>query len=207
MMEVEVPQRADVLGLVTANLAPLAPLGRPQFSGVFLRLRTWLAHHALSHHVPPHRGVGPQRAELFIGLHQRPQVVVVQLIGPVRVIVILVRQTFDEVGIQGHLAAIFPHGPSQGAHRIVPLLTRAVEPTFHRLGREVDLAPRHRMRPRLGGQRFEGGLEFSSRRRRAQQRAHHREAKPGPQGRGGESRLCGHHSSSRIEYTKVKKRL
>ena len=183
-MEVEVPQRADVLGLVTADLPLLAPQGRQQFSRMFLRLQTRLAHHALRHHVPPHRGVGPQRTEDFLGLHQRLQVVVVQLIGPVRVIVVLVRQTFEEVRLQGHLPAIFPHGPSQDAHRIVLLLASEVEPTFQRLGREADLAPGHRMRPLLGGQELQSGLEFSPRRRCAQQRAHHREAETRPQGRG-----------------------
>ena len=40
VMEVEVPQRADVFGFVTADLAPLAPLGSQQFSRKFLRLQS-----------------------------------------------------------------------------------------------------------------------------------------------------------------------
>jgi hypothetical protein len=196
VMEVEVPQRADVFRLITADLALLASQGRAQFAGVFLRLQARLAHHTLSDHVPPHGGIGLQRTEYLLGLHQRLQVVVVQLVGPVRVVVVLVRQTFEDIRLQRHLPAIFPYGPPQAPHGIVPLLAREVEPTFQRLGREADLAPGHRMRPPLGGQRLQGGLEFSSGRRRAQQRTHDREAKPLPQGRSGENRLSGHHSSS-----------
>ena len=196
VMEVQVPQPADVLGLVTADLTPLTPQRRQQFSGVFLRLQTGLAHQPLGHHVPPHRGVGLQRTEYFLGLHQGLQVVVVQLIGPVRVIVVLVRQTLEEVRLQGHLPAIFPHGPPQAAQRIVPLLPRTVQPTFQRLGRETHLAAAHRMRPGLGGQRFDGGLEFSPRRGRTQQRTHHREAKTRPQSGCQGSERFGHHVSS-----------
>ena len=161
VMEVEVPQCADVLGLVTADLTPLAPLGRQQFSRDVSSASDGACAPAPAPPctAAPWSRTGADRAS--IGLHQRLQVVVVQLIGPVRVIVVLVRQTFDEVRLQGHLPAIFPHGASQDAHRIVPLLASAVEPTFNRLGRETDLAPGHRMRPRLGSQGLQGGLQFS----------------------------------------------
>ena len=163
MVEVEVPQRAHVIRFVTANLTLLTPLGRQEFSRAFFGW-SWLAQHAPGHHVPPHRGIGLQRTKLFISLHQGLQVVVVQLIGPVRVIVVLVGKTLDEIGLQGHLPAVFPHGLSQHANRIVLLSASTVEPGFNRLGREADVSPGQRMCPSLGGQGCEGGLEFSPRR-------------------------------------------
>ncbi len=66
----------------------------------------------------------------------RLQVVIVQLIGPVRVVAVLVGQTFGQGRFERHLPAVFPHGLSHTAHRIVPLTASKAEPTFNRLGRE-----------------------------------------------------------------------
>jgi hypothetical protein len=130
----------------------LSPLGRQQFSRAFFGIQARLAHHPLRHHVSPHGGVGLERAELGVALHQRLQVVVVQLIGPVWVIAVLVHQTFDQLRLQRYLAGIFPDGATQAPDGILSLSAGTVEPAFERLGREADLAPVHRMRPCLGGQ-------------------------------------------------------
>jgi hypothetical protein len=110
-------------------------------------------------------------------------VVEVQLVGPVRMGVILLRQVLDQRRRQRDLAAVLAHGAAEDLERVL-LLSRLVVPAFDRDGGEVDLAAVDRVRPGLGGEGLEGGLEFPARRGRTQQRAHHRETKAGPQGGG-----------------------
>src|SRR5208283_3366934 len=89
VVEVEMPERAHVLGFVAADLPVLAALGRQLFAESALRPRTRLAKQAVGLHVPPHGAIRPQRSHGGLGLDRRSEVVVVQLVGPVLVIVVL----------------------------------------------------------------------------------------------------------------------
>src|SRR5262249_29739494 len=89
MVEIEMPQRPDVVSLIAADLSRLASLFRERFAGAPLGHWPGLAHPAVSQHVSPYRGITAQPAEGRFGLHERGEVVVVQLVTPVRVIAVL----------------------------------------------------------------------------------------------------------------------
>ena len=160
-----------------------AALGRQDFTGAALDARPRLAEQAVALHVASDRAVRSQRSQRCIGLDRRRQVVEVQLVGPVRMGIILLRQVLDQRRRQGELAAVLAHGAAEDLERVL-LLSRFVVPAFDRDGGEVHLAGVDRVRPGLGGEGLEGGLQFSTRRGRTQQRAHHRETEAGPQGGG-----------------------
>ena len=161
VVEIAVPQRADVLGFVAADLALFAALGRQDFAGAALDVRPRLAEQAVGLHVAPDRAIRSQRSQRRIGLDRRRQVVEVQLVGPVRMGVVLLGQLPDQRRRQGDLAAVLAHGAAEDLERIV-LLPRLVVPAFDGDGGEVDLAAADRVRPGLGGEGLEGGLEFSA---------------------------------------------
>ena len=80
-----------------------------------------LAEPAVSLHVPPHRGIGPQGPPRRKGLDPGGQVVVVQLVAPVLVSPILGQQLLDLDRGQGDFATVLADDPPQDADR-VPLL-------------------------------------------------------------------------------------
>ncbi len=95
VMEIGVPERAHVLGFVTADLALFAALGRPDFAGTALDARPRLADQTVGLHVAANRAIRAQRSQLGIGLGRRRQIVEVQLIGPLRMVLILPGQLPD----------------------------------------------------------------------------------------------------------------
>ncbi len=168
VVEIGVPERAHVLGFITADLALFAALCRPDFAGAALDARPRLADQAVGLHVAANRAIRAQRSQLWIRLGRRRQIVEVQLIGPLRMVLILLGQLPDLRRGQRDLAAVLSHGAAEDLDRII-LLSRLVEPAFDGDGGEVDLAAADRMHPGLGGERLEGGPEFSARRRPPQE--------------------------------------
>ena len=63
---------------------------------------------------------------------------------------------------RGNLAAVLAHGTAQGADWVVVLTPCHVVPPLDGDGREMDIAPGHRMRPGLGGKGADGCLEHSA---------------------------------------------
>ena len=135
---------------------------RPHFAGASIRLKPRLAHPAVSQHVPPHRGITAQWPERRFGLRQRGEIVVVQLVTPVRVIAILEMEPLGQCRGEGYLAAVFAHGAAQGTDGIVSLASRYVVPAFDGGRRELNVAFCHRMTPRLLCRRANGCLERSA---------------------------------------------
>ena len=107
VVEIEMPQRPDVLGFKAANLACLAPFFGAHFTGAVPGLGSRLAHPAVRLHVAPNRGIRTERPECRIGLHQSGEVVVVQLVAPVRVLAVLELKPLGQRRGQRHLAAVF----------------------------------------------------------------------------------------------------
>ena len=180
MVEVEVPQRPDVLGLVAADLAGLASGFGARFTGALAEPRPGPAHLAVSLHVALDGGIGGEPSRGRIGLHPGGQVVVVQLIAPVGVLAVLEPESLGQGRGQGDLAAVLADGAAQGGDGVVVLVERRVVPAFDGDGRELDVASGHGMGPGLLGQVADGGLERTVSAGRAQERAHHGEAKPRP---------------------------
>src|SRR6185437_14005984 len=96
---------------------------------------------AVGVHVPPDRGIGAERPEGGIGLHQGGEVVVVKLVGPVRVLAVLGHEPIGERRVEGDLAAILADGAAQRADGVVALAARGVVPALDGDGREVDVGP------------------------------------------------------------------
>ena len=86
-----------------------------------------------------------------------------QLVGPVRVLVVLVEQMLHQRPRQRHLATVLAHGAAQDPDRIVLLTARGVVPPLQRDRRELDFASADRMFPGLGGQSTQGRLQLSAR--------------------------------------------
>ena len=63
MVEIEMPQRPDVLGFVAADLSGLAPCFGAHFAGALAGTRPWLAQQAVSLHVPLDRGIGGEPSQ------------------------------------------------------------------------------------------------------------------------------------------------
>ena len=183
MVEIEVPQGTDVLGFVTADLALFAALFRADFARATVGRQPRLAEHTVRLHIPPDRAIRAERSQRRVGLRRRRQVVVVQLVGPVRMVAVLPPQMLGQPRSQRDLAAVLAHAALEHPDRVV-ILTRFVVPALEGGGGKADLAGGDRMRPGLRGEGAEGHLEFSARRGSAEQRAHHGEAKARPQGCG-----------------------
>ena len=113
VVEIEVPETSDVGGFVAADLARLAPDLGTFFSGALFRVRPGPGHPAVRLHVAPHRGIRVQRPERGLGLDQRGEVVVVELVAPVRVVVVLETKPLSQGRGEGDLAAVLAHGAAQ----------------------------------------------------------------------------------------------
>ena len=85
-----------------------------------------------------------------------------QLVAPVRVVVVLEHESLRDGGGEGYLAAVLAQGAAQGTDRVVVLAPRHVVPPLDGDGREMDIASGHRMRPGLGGKVADGCLQHSA---------------------------------------------
>src|SRR3989304_4741249 len=104
VVEIDMPERADVLRLVASHLSLLATFRRDRLAGTRLGPWPWHARQSVSLHVPPHRGIRRQWSQRGIGLEQSGQVVVVQLVAPVWVGTTLRDQSLGDGRVQRHLA-------------------------------------------------------------------------------------------------------
>ncbi len=154
-MEVEMPQGSDILRFIAANLAVLASAGCTRFSRTTFRLPS-LAHHPTGLHETFHGGIGAERRERRVGLDGTRQVVVVQLVAPVRMVAVLSAETLGQLRGKRHLAAVFADGALQDTHRVILFVSRLVIPTFDRAGGILHIPAGDRMRPDLFGQRLDG---------------------------------------------------
>ena len=85
-----------------------------------------------------------------------------QLVAPVRVVVVLEHESLRDGSGQGYLAAVLAQGAAQGTDRVVVLTPCHVVPPLDGDGREMDIAPGHRMRPGLLGKVADGCLQHSA---------------------------------------------
>ena len=115
VVEVEVPQRPDVLGLVAANLAGLASGFGDRLARVSGGLWLGFAYPAVSLHVSFDGGIGTQPPQRRIGLHQGGEVVVVQLVAPVGVLAVLEQKPLGQSRGQRDLAAVLADGARKAA--------------------------------------------------------------------------------------------
>ena len=106
----------------------------------------------MSLHVALDCGIGGEPPQRGIGLHQRDEVVVVQLIAPVRVIAVLEMKSLGEGRRQRDLTAVSAHGAAQGADWIVVSAPGCVVPPFNGGGRELGVASACGVRPGLGSE-------------------------------------------------------
>ena len=93
-----------------------------------------------------------------IGLHGTGQIVIMQLVAPVRMRIVLSAQACGQFGTNRHLAGILAHGPAQDTHRILLLISGFVVPTFNRGGGVPHIPSGDRMRPGRFGQRADGAF-------------------------------------------------
>ncbi len=179
VVEVEVPEAVNVVGLEAAHLALREPGRGPAAAG---RVGEAAAlHQSAGVHEAPERSVGGQRSQAGVATDQGSEVAVVQRDAPTRMIGVLQEQPLLELlthgvllaGVLAHLAAQRPDGIESGAARLVV-------PALDGRAAELDRFPADRMQPRLGRQGGEGRLELAGGRRRGQKRAHHREPQVRP---------------------------
>ena len=85
-----------------------------------------------------------------------------QLVAPVRVVVVLEHESLRDGGGEGYLAAILAEGAAQGPHGVVVLAPRHVVPPLDGDSREMDIASGYRMRPGFGGKVADGCLQHSA---------------------------------------------
>jgi len=67
VVEIEMPQRADIFGLEAADLARLASVGSAGFAGM-PGLGPGLAHQAVRLQIAADRGIGAQPSQRWLGL-------------------------------------------------------------------------------------------------------------------------------------------
>ena len=165
MMEIQMPQRTDVIDLEAADLQSFEPVAgqeRP-CGGAF---RTGLAEHAAGCQIPPDRGI---RRDSGIAAGQGgAQVVDVQLHGPAGMLAILGRQDVDGPRREtGEAADVVAQAVPQGGDWIGGRLGGVV-PAFQGRDAEANLLVSERMTPGLGSQGLERRLQFARGRRGGQ---------------------------------------
>ena len=161
-MEIEVPQRIDVIDLEAPDLQPFEPVAGQEraLRGAF---RARLAEHAPGDKVAPKGGI--RRNGDVAARHGNTEVVDVQLHRPARVLAILDPEDVDDTrGDAGEAADIVAQAVSQRSDRIGDRLRRVI-PAFQRRNAETNFLAGQRMAPGLGGQRFERGLQLALGRR------------------------------------------
>src|SRR5271170_6249412 len=177
LMEVEVPERIDMLVFVRTRLARyhlrLTPLtlAAPPLA---------LAQESMILHEAAHRTIARHRTQRRILLHQDSEVVVMELITPARVLLILARQRRRQRGrdarmrarVLGHLALERAEGVLLSARRVVHALDR--------LAGEAERLARGRMLPRPPGELVDAAGKLAGLRRRGQQLADDRKAQTRP---------------------------
>jgi hypothetical protein len=161
-MEIQVPERRDVLDLEAAHLALLQAIARGQRAGG-VALGGGATHHPVCLQIAPHARIGRHRGG---GAGEcRRQVVAMQLRGPAGMIAVLRLQglacggqhTREGPAVGAHAIAQHRHRIGRGARGVVPALEgRHTEP---------NIQAGDGMAPGLGGQGGECRLQVAVRRR------------------------------------------
>jgi len=180
VVEVQVPERVDILALVRAHLASLvAGLGLVGAGTV-----SWTAPGTFEHPVVLEealdRGVGGDGRAGRIGLQAGGQVVGVELVTPTGMSPVLGPQPLGRLGRDGPMGALIGAEPTRQRLDGVLDVAGGMVPAFESREAELDRLAGERMTPGLGGQRAQPLVQLSGRRRSRQQLAHHAEAKVGP---------------------------
>ena len=150
VMEVQVPERADVIDLEASDLKAFEPVTRHE-RALGGALRAGLPEHALGDQEAPDGGVG--RHGRVAGEQDCAQVVEVQLHGPARMLAVLAGQDVDGVLAQAREApglGVYP--ASEDCDRIARR-ARGVIPALDGGNPERHVQPRDRMTPGLGRER------------------------------------------------------
>lgn len=165
VVEVRVPEGADVRDLVAALLEAIAPILGGDGAGAMATGATPYAHHALGEQVAAQRRVRWQRAERGLRAHDRTEVVVVELDGPAAVRGVLRGHARGERLADGGLvAAVASHLAGERRERVPSLLARGVVPPLDGGAPEADPVARDGVRPWLGAQRGEALMQGARRR-------------------------------------------
>lgn len=176
VVEVQVPQRRDMIELEAAHLAVLEPVAREHRARA-RALGCRLAEHPLGLEVAAYRRVG-RHAQPSAG-ECCAQIVHVQLRGPARVLAVLLHQGVDDARRQAREAAPGAWPVAQCRDRIGGA-ARGVVPALDRRQPEAYVLAADGMAPGAGGERGQRTVHVARRGRCGQQGADDREAQPRP---------------------------
>jgi hypothetical protein len=172
-----VEQLQDVFDFVAAHLALFKPVARGN-GAITAALGRPLAPKSLRFEIASYARV--RRTHEARGAQRDPQVVVVQLRGPPRVIAVLRGQCRDRLGRQTREPPdVAPHLITQRPHGVSGLLGR-VQPALDRRDAKAHVEPGERMSPGLSRQHGQRLVKFAGNRWCREQRSNDREAQPRP---------------------------
>ena len=165
VMEVEVPQTAHVLALVTANFTRRGVFPGSDLAGPLGSRLAPLTEQTVRDHEAMQRRVRRRRAQVGIVLDLRGQVVQVQLVAPRRVLLMLPADGLGQlVRHRQELSAVTAKLPLQYGDRVPGRPCRVV-PALDGRDAEVHHLTSRGMPPRQTGQAYELGTQFSRGRR------------------------------------------
>src|SRR5208282_684566 len=119
-MKIQVPQRINILTLITADLPSLDAMLGELGAGTIDRAATWALDQALNFHEAHNRGIGRSSAKGRFLFDQHGQVVSVQLVAPVRMLAILDSEPFAQLRTQSRVQALVRADlAAQCLHRIL----------------------------------------------------------------------------------------
>ena len=176
VVEVQVPQRRDMIELEAAHLAVLEPVAREHRARA-RALGRRLAEHPLGLEVAAYRRVG-RHAQPSAG-ECCAQIVHVQLRGPARVLAVLLHQGVDDARRKTREAASGAWPVAQRRDRVGGA-ARGVVPALDRRQPEAYVLAADGMAPGAGGERGQRTVHLARRGRCGQQGADDREAQPRP---------------------------
>ncbi|OQC22706.1 MAG: hypothetical protein BWX70_03065 [Verrucomicrobia bacterium ADurb.Bin070] len=179
VVEIEMPEPADVLGLEAARLAPLPGLVDCRRAVAVLLGLVPLAH-VVGMHVAQDRAVGRHGAEGLGLAYERAQVLCVQQIAPVRVGRVLRAQLLGKIGIEIDSPLVLADLPLERADGVLVAGAGLVEPVLDGRFAEADGVAGDGVRPTGLGQALDFLRELAMRRRRAEQPSDDGEAKARP---------------------------
>lgn len=181
VMDVPVPEAADIRGLVAADLARgQARFGLPCAGGLAVARPPPFVQ-AVRAQETPDGGIGRERAQVRAAVGERRQVVMDQLGAPSGMVgVELAHGEVDRRGDRALPAGIAPALAAQDGDRVLALVERAIIPALDGCDGEPHRFVAGRVQPAALGEPGQLGLEGAGVRWGRQQMSDNREPEPGP---------------------------